>query len=147
MAAEEGQAKCAQIDLDGRRVGMRYPVDAQLIGDAKETLRELNPLLERKEDRGWRGRSRTGREWWRVVEDRAMLDADPMNPQRVVWELYRVLPDDAILAADSGSSTNWWARDLRSARGCWRPSRARWRRWARRCRTRSRRSSPTRIAR
>jgi pyruvate dehydrogenase (quinone) len=114
----EGQAKCVQIDLDGRRVGMRYPVDAQLIGDAKETLRELNPLLERKEDRSWREEiEHQVAEWWRVVEDRAMLDADPMNPQRVAWELNRHLPDDAILAADSGSSTNWWARDLKIRKG------------------------------
>jgi pyruvate dehydrogenase (quinone) len=114
----EGQAKCVQIDLDGRRVGMRYPVDAQLIGDAKETLRELNPLLERKEDRGWREQvEHQVAEWWRVVEDRAMLDADPMNPQRVAWELNAHLPDDAILAADSGSSTNWWARDLKIRKG------------------------------
>jgi len=114
----EGQAKCVQIDLDGRRVGMRYPVDAQLIGDAKETLRELNPLLQRKEDRSWREEvERQVAEWWRVVEDRAMLDAEPMNPQRVVWELNRHLPDDAILAADSGSSTNWWARDLKIRKG------------------------------
>jgi len=114
----EGQAKCVQIDLDGRRVGMRYPVDAQLIGDAKETLLELNKLLERKEERGWREQVEGQvAEWWRVVEDRAMLDADPMNPQRVVWELNPHLPDDAILAADSGSSTNWWARDLKIRKG------------------------------
>jgi pyruvate dehydrogenase (quinone) len=114
----EGQAKCVQIDLDGRRVGMRYPVDAQLIGDAKETLRELNPRLQRKEDRSWREEieHQVG-EWWRVVEDRAMLDADPMNPQRVVWELNPHLPDDAILTADSGSSTNWWARALKIRKG------------------------------
>jgi pyruvate dehydrogenase (quinone) len=114
----EGQAKCVQIDLDGRRVGMRYPVDAQLIGDARETLRELNPLLERKEDRGWREEvEKQVAEWWRVIEDRAMLDGDPMNPQRVVWELNAHLPDDSILAADSGSSTNWWARDLKIRKG------------------------------
>jgi pyruvate dehydrogenase (quinone) len=114
----EGQAACVQIDLDGRRVGMRYPVNAPLVGDAKETLRELNPLLERKEDRSWRNEveEQVG-EWWRVVEDRAMLDADPMNPQRVVWELNPHLPDGAILAADSGSSTNWWARDLKIRKG------------------------------
>jgi pyruvate dehydrogenase (quinone) len=114
---KEGEARCVEIDLDGRRVGMRYPVDAQLVGDAKETLRELIPLLRRKEDRSWREEiERQVAEWWRVVEDRAMLDADPMNPQRVVWELNGRLPADAILAADSGSSTNWWARDLKIGR-------------------------------
>jgi pyruvate dehydrogenase (quinone) len=111
---EEGQAKCVQIDLDGRRVGMRYPVDVPLVGDAKETLRALLPLLERKQDRNWRKFvEEQVAEWWRVVEDLAMMDADPVNPQRVIWELSQRLPDDAILAADSGSSTNWWARMLK----------------------------------
>ncbi|HZQ66137.1 MAG TPA: thiamine pyrophosphate-requiring protein [Gaiellaceae bacterium] len=115
---EEGKARCVQIDLDGRRVGMRYPADVHLVGDAKETLRELNQLLERKEDRSWREHIESQvAEWWRVVEDRAMQDADPMNPQRVVWALNSHLPDDVILAADSGSSTNWWARDLKVRKG------------------------------
>jgi pyruvate dehydrogenase (quinone) len=111
---KEGQAKCVQIDLDGRHVGMRYPVDVPLVGDAKETLRALLPLLERKEDRGWRKQVESQvAEWWRVVEDLAMLDADPVNPQRVIWELSQRLPADAIVTADSGSSTNWWARMLK----------------------------------
>jgi pyruvate dehydrogenase (quinone) len=115
---KEGDARCVEIDLDGRRVGMRYPVDVQLIGDATETLRELNPLLRRKEDRAWREEvEHQVAEWWRVVEDRVHMDADPMNPQRVAWELNALLPDDAILAADSGSSTNWWARDLKIGKG------------------------------
>jgi pyruvate dehydrogenase (quinone) len=115
---EEGQAKCVEIDLDGRRVGMRYPVDVPLVGDAKETLRELLPLLERKEDRSWREQiEEQVAEWWRVVEDLAHIDADPINPQRVVWELSQRLPENAILAADSGSSTNWWARMLKLKRG------------------------------
>src|SRR3954470_2916541 len=105
---KEGQAKCWQIDIDGRRIGMRYPVDAPLVGDARETLRALLPLLEPKHDREWRDRiEEQVAEWWRVVEDLAMLDADPLNPQRVIWELSRRLPDDAILTADSGSTTNW----------------------------------------
>jgi pyruvate dehydrogenase (quinone) len=115
---KEGQAKCVQIDLDGRRVGMRYPVDVPLVGDAKETLRALLPLLERKVDRGWRKQvEEQVAEWWRVVEDLAMLDADPVNPQRVIWELSQRLPDDAIVTADSGSSTNWWARMLKLKKG------------------------------
>src|SRR5207244_12899466 len=99
-------------------IGIRYPVDVPLRGDAKETLKELIPKLERKEDRSWREQieGRVG-EWWRVVEDRAFQDADPMNPQRVVWELSQQLPPDAIVCADSGSSTNWFARDLRLGPG------------------------------
>ncbi|HEY6836375.1 MAG TPA: thiamine pyrophosphate-requiring protein, partial [Gaiellaceae bacterium] len=115
---KEGQAHCVEIDIEPSRIGIRYPVDVQLVGDAKETLRELIPKLERKQDRSWREKIE-GQvdEWWRVVEDRAHQDGDPMNPQRVVWELSQRLPEDAIVCADSGSSTNWFARDLRLGEG------------------------------
>jgi pyruvate dehydrogenase (quinone) len=115
---KEGQAKCVEIDIKASMIGIRYPVDVFLIGDAKETLVELNRRLKRKEDRSWRDTiEESVREWWRIVEARAMQDADPMNPQRVVHELSQRLPDDAIVTADSGSSTNWWARQLRLRRG------------------------------
>jgi pyruvate dehydrogenase (quinone) len=115
---KEGQAKCVEIDIDASMIGIRYPVDVFLIGDSKATLTELNGRLKRKEDRSWRGTVEANvREWWRVLGDRAMMDADPMNPQRVVHELSERLPDDAIVTADSGSSTNWWARQLRLRRG------------------------------
>ena len=115
---KEGQARCVEIELDASRIGIRYPVDAPLVGDAKETLKALLPKLVRKEDRSWRAQVEGQvEEWWRVVEDRALQDADPMNPQRVVWELSQQLPADAIVSADSGSSTNWFARDLRLKEG------------------------------
>ncbi len=115
---KEGQAKCVEIDLDGRMTGMRYPADVMLIGDAHDTLHELLPKLKRKEDRSWREEiEKQVEEWWRVVEDRAMQTGDPMNPQRVAWELSSRLPDDVIIAADSGSSTNWYARNLRLRKG------------------------------
>ncbi len=115
---KEGQAKCVEIDVDATRIGIRYPADVALVGDAKDTLNELLPLLERKDDRSWRDDiEKSVAEWWRVLEDRAMLDADPMNPQRVAFELSKVLPDDAIIAADSGSSTNWWARQVKLKQG------------------------------
>ena len=115
---KEGQARAVEIDYDASRVGIRYPVEAGLVGDAKETLRALIPMLERKEDQSWREKiERQVEEWWRVVDDRAHQDGDPMNPQRVVWELSQRLPDDAIISADSGSSTNWYARDLRLKSG------------------------------
>src|SRR5206468_12272158 len=110
---KEGQARAVEIDHDASRVGIRYPVEAGLVGDAKETLRALLPKLERKQDRSWREQVEGQvEEWWRVVEERAFQDGDTMNPQRVVWELSQRLPDDAIVCADSGSSTNWFARDL-----------------------------------
>ena len=115
---EEGQARGVQIDLDGRMLSLRYPMEVNLVGDAQETLRALLPLLRRKDDRGWRERVESSvTDWWRVVEERAALEADPINPQRVVWELNAFLPDDAIVTADSGSSTVWWARTLRLRAG------------------------------
>lgn len=115
---EEGQARCVEIDDDARMIGIRYPADVHLVGDAHSTLQELIPLLERRQDRSWRQRiEREVEEWWRVVEDRALTEADPMNPQRVVWELSRRAPDDTIFCADSGSSTNWFARQLRMRKG------------------------------
>jgi pyruvate dehydrogenase (quinone) len=115
---KEGQAKCVEIDIKASMIGIRYPVDVFLIGDARATLQELNQRLKRKDDRSWRETIESNvREWWRVVEDRAMMDADPMNPQRVVHELSKRLPDDAIVTADSGSSTNWWARQLKLRKG------------------------------
>src|SRR5438105_1524637 len=111
---KEGEARCVEIELEPSRIGIRYPVDVPLVGDAGETLRALLPKLERKEDRSWREQIEGQvEEWWRVVEDRAFQDGDPMNPQRVVWELSQRLPEDAIICADSGSSTNWFARDLK----------------------------------
>jgi pyruvate dehydrogenase (quinone) len=89
-----------------------------LIGDAKETLRALNTHLIRKDDRSWRETiEKDVEEWWKVVEKRALQDADPMNPQRVAHELSEVLPDDAIITADSGSSTNWYARQVKLKQG------------------------------
>jgi pyruvate dehydrogenase (quinone) len=115
---EEGQARGVQIDLDGRMVGLRYPMEVNLVGGARETLRELVGLLERKVDRSWREQIEDEvAEWWRVLEDRAMEPADPLNPQRVFWELSSRLPDQAILAADSGSAANWYARDVRLRAG------------------------------
>ncbi|HET8606725.1 MAG TPA: thiamine pyrophosphate-requiring protein [Gaiellaceae bacterium] len=110
---KEGQARCVEIDIDGRMIGIRYPDDEMLIGDAQETLKELLPRLERKEDRSWREQIESNvKEWHQIVADRAHMEADPLNPQRVMWELSQRLPDDAIVCADSGSSTNWWARQL-----------------------------------
>jgi pyruvate dehydrogenase (quinone) len=115
---EPGQARGVQIDIDGRLIGMRYPMEVNLVGDAAETLRALIPLLERKQDRAWRQEIEDGVErWWRILDTRAHEDANPLNPQRVFHELSLRLPDRCILTADSGSATNWWARHLRMRRG------------------------------
>jgi len=115
---EEGQARAVQIDIAPRMLGLRYPMDVNLCGDSAETLRALLPLLRQKTDRTWREEIEDDvRDWWKLMHDRAMLDADPINPQRVFQELSKRLPDRCILTADSGSATNWWARDLRVRRG------------------------------
>jgi pyruvate dehydrogenase (quinone) len=99
-------------------IGIRYPMESLLVGDARSTLQALIPHLERKEDRSWREEIEGGVErWWKIVEERAMQDADPINPQRVFWELSSRLPDYSILSSDSGSAANWFARDLRLREG------------------------------
>jgi len=113
-----GQARGIQIDIDGRMLGIRYPTELNLIGDARETLRVLLPYLERKSDQSWRKKIEQGvAEWWDVLEARAMADANPINPQRVFWELSSRLPEECILSSDSGSAANWFARDLKIRRG------------------------------
>jgi len=115
---KEGQCKAVQIDIDGRMLSLRYPMTTNLKGDAKETLQALMPLVDRKRDRGWQNKIVEGvREWWKVIDARAMNDANPLNPQRVFHELSPRLPDDCILSADSGTAANWYARDLKIRRG------------------------------
>ncbi len=115
---KEGQARGVQIDIDGRMLNLRYPMEIGLLGDSKTTLRALIPHLRPKQDRAWRQQIEQNVDrWWRVLEARAMNDANPINPQRVFWELSPRLPDDCILTCDSGSAANWYARDLKIRRG------------------------------
>ena len=111
---EFGQARAVQIDLDPSLIGMRYPYDVNIVGDAATTLRELAPLLERKQDRGWQdGIVDNVRRWWQTMDQEAHVAADPVNPMRIFHEFSRQAPDDAIIAADSGSAANWYARQVR----------------------------------
>ncbi|MFN3686736.1 thiamine pyrophosphate-requiring protein [Salinarimonas sp.] len=113
-----GQARGVQIDLDPKMVSIRYPMEVNLIGDSAGTIRKLLPLLDAKTDRSWREGIEKGIEdWWSVLEGRAMTSADPINPQRVFWELSPRLPDRCIITADSGSGTNWFARDVKMRKG------------------------------
>jgi pyruvate dehydrogenase (quinone) len=114
----EGQARGVQIDIDGRMLGIRYATEVNLVGDSAATLQALATRLERKADRSWREEIEENvAQWWRLLEERAMSDADPINPQRVFFELSPRLPDGCIVAADSGSGTNWYARNVRLRRG------------------------------
>jgi pyruvate dehydrogenase (quinone) len=111
---ELDQARAVQIDLSGSLIGMRYPYELNLVGDAKATLHALIPLLRRTEDRSWReGVEADVADWWETAERRAMTDADPVNPMRIVHELSERLPANAIVTSDSGSAANWYARHLK----------------------------------
>jgi pyruvate dehydrogenase (quinone) len=115
---KEGQARGVQIDLAPDMLSLRYPMEVNLVGDAAETLRALLPLLKQKGDGKWRGAiEKNTTEWWKTLEARAMESADPVNPQRVTWELSPRLPDRVIVTSDSGSCANWYARDLKMRRG------------------------------
>lgn len=115
---KEGQAKAVQIDIDGKMLGLRYPTDVNLQGDSKKTLQALIPLLKKKTSAKWREQIENEiTKWWKIVEARAMNDADPINPQRIFWELSPRLPENCILTSDSGSSASWFARDLKIRKG------------------------------
>jgi len=115
---KEGQARGVQIDIDATMLGIRYPMDVHLVGDSRETLRALIPLLKRKEERHWRKRLEEEIDrWWRVLDAKAHNSAKPINPQYVFWELSKRLPDNCILSADSGSTAAWFARDLKIRKG------------------------------
>jgi pyruvate dehydrogenase (quinone) len=115
---KEGQARGVQIDIDGRMLNLRYPMEVGLIGDSKATLAALIPYLKPKQNHDWRMQIELNVDrWWRVLQGRAMNEADPINPQRVFWELSPRLPDNCILTCDSGSAANWYARDLKVRRG------------------------------
>jgi pyruvate dehydrogenase (quinone) len=108
------QARAVQIDIDGSLIGMRYPTEVNIVGDAATTLRALLPHLDSKPDRSWRTTIEANVErWWQTMEMEAMVDADPVNPMRLFHELSSRLPHDAVVSADSGSSANWYARQLR----------------------------------
>jgi pyruvate dehydrogenase (quinone) len=114
----DGQARAVQIDIDPAMLGLRYPIEVNLHGDAVETLQAMLPLLKSQSDRQWF--DHIGKEverWWHTVEQRAMTPANPVNPQRVVWEMSKQLPSDAILAADSGTSAPWYAAYHRAREG------------------------------
>jgi pyruvate dehydrogenase (quinone) len=114
----EGQARAVQIDLDPKMLSIRYPMEVNLVGDSATTLRALIPLLQPKAEHGWRQKiEKNVAEWWELLGKRAMMDAKPINPQRVFSELSPRLPDRCILSSDSGSAANWYARDLRIRRG------------------------------
>lgn len=112
------QARAVQIDRSGAWIGMRYPYELNLVGDAKATLQALIPLLRRKSDRSWREHVEEHvSSWWTTVQRTAMTSADPVNPMRIFWEFSQRIPTDAIVTADSGSAANWYARHVKFPAG------------------------------
>jgi pyruvate dehydrogenase (quinone)/pyruvate oxidase len=112
------QARGIQIELDPKRIGLRYPVEVGLIGDSRNTLRELIPLLQRKEKRGFLEKAQASMKDWReAMEKRATRADKPMKPQVVAHELGQRLRNDAIVSCDSGTIATWWSRHVPAKRG------------------------------
>jgi thiamine pyrophosphate-dependent acetolactate synthase large subunit-like protein len=108
-----GAAKAVQIDIDAERIGLRYPADVGLPGDAKATLAALLPRVKSGGDTKWLKELQTELARWKhVLRDRAERDDVPLKPQRVAWALNKHLPDHAILCGDSGTNTTFFARYL-----------------------------------
>ncbi|MDX2532432.1 thiamine pyrophosphate-requiring protein [Streptomyces scabiei] len=108
-----GKARAVQIDIDPHMVGMRYPYEVNLVGDAKATLERLIPLIDPERGREWFDEVCAGVARWReVTARRAELSADPVNPELVAHTLDALLPPDAIISSDSGSTANWYARHI-----------------------------------
>ena len=108
-----GQAACVQIELDPKRIGLRYPVDSALVGDSRTILRSLLPRLDRKQDRSFLQTAQDGMKSWReLLEERGTRTDTPMKPQVVAHELNKLVSDRAILTTDSGTVTTWIARHV-----------------------------------
>ncbi len=115
---KEGQARGVQIDIDGKSLGLRYPMEVNLIGDAADTLRELLPLIEQKSDTSWREKlAKNRKEWQNINATRATTTGKEINPEVVFTELATRLPDRCIITGDAGTATNWLARHLQLRRG------------------------------
>lgn len=113
-----GQARGVQVDLDGALLSLRSPMEVNLVGDSATTLEALVPMLQQKPRGHWRQGIEDGvAKWWRTLEQRAMQPAQPINPQRVFWELSSRAPDNCIFTGDAGTVANWYARDICMRRG------------------------------
>jgi pyruvate dehydrogenase (quinone) len=113
-----GQARGVQIELDPMRIGLRYPVEAGLVGDSRRTLQALLPMLQRHDDRRFLEKAQKHMaDWWKLMDEQGTNTNAPMKPQVVGWELNKRLHDDAIVCCDSGTVATWWARQIRVKRG------------------------------
>lgn len=112
------QARGIQIDIDAARIGLRYPVEAGLVGDCRLALDILTERVQPHEDRSFLEKAQAGKaEWMRLMEERGTRQDMPMKPQVAAWELGKRLTDTAIVACDSGTIATWWARQIPVKRG------------------------------
>lgn len=115
---KEGQAKCVQIDIDPTMLSLRYPADIALVGDACATLQALLPLIEQKGRGAWRdGIEKNVAAMWDEEGRKAHIEASPLNPELFYWEGSSRLPANAVLCADTGMSTTFFARAVKVRRG------------------------------
>jgi thiamine pyrophosphate-dependent acetolactate synthase large subunit-like protein len=113
-----GQARAVQIDMDPTRLGLRYPIEIGMAGDAKATLQALLPMLRRREDRSFLENAQKGmKEWWELMNTRATREDVPVKPQVVAKHVNDLLAPDAIVTTDSGTITTWAARHILMKRG------------------------------
>ena len=106
-----GQAKVVQIDIDPARIGLRYPVDAAIVGDAAPSMRALREAVHWKTDRSFLEQAQAWKvEWLAALQAGADQPGRPMKPQRVVRDLNDRLAPDAVIAADCGQNTGLTAQ-------------------------------------
>jgi len=107
-----------QIDADPSRIGLRFPVEVGLCGDARATLQVLLPAIQRRKDRSFLEQAQKGmKEWRELMATRAHREDVPLKPQVVAATLNDLLADDAIVSTDSGTITTWVARYITMRRG------------------------------
>ncbi|MBW8867258.1 MAG: pyruvate oxidase, partial [Acidobacteria bacterium] len=107
-----------QIDRDATRIGLRFPVEVGLCGDAKATLQAMLPLMTRRADRSFLDRAQAGmKEWRELMHTRTHRDEPPLKPQVVADTLNDLLDSTAIISTDSGTITTWAARHIQMKRG------------------------------
>jgi pyruvate dehydrogenase (quinone)/pyruvate oxidase len=108
---EPGTVRVVQIEADPVRAGNRIPTEAPVIGDSREALAALLPLLDGHEDRGFLTSCQERMATWR--ENMAALqdpNRDPIAPQYLMSVIDRLADGDAILTCDSGTIATWAAR-------------------------------------
>jgi len=113
-----GQARAVQIELDPKRIGLRYPVEVGLVGDSARSLEALVPLLQHHGDHSFLESAQKGMaDWRKLMVERGTHTGTPMKPEVVAHELDKLLSQDAIVSSDSGTIATWWARHLTARRG------------------------------